>query len=90
MRVTILKVLKVYYRWFRTGSINRNAPYPPEIAWIKTTLSQREIQESEVLTKDEIIALIDSTSAPRDKVIIAVLAEGDSGSGRYCPQGLGI
>jgi len=31
-RDTELKQIKVFYRWLRTGSLERGQPYPPEVA----------------------------------------------------------
>ncbi|MBI4146120.1 tyrosine-type recombinase/integrase [Candidatus Woesearchaeota archaeon] len=65
-------VFKQYYAWLNGGK------YPPKVDWICTNIPHREkrvIKESELLTPDEISKVIDAADSPRNKALIAVLAE---------------
>jgi len=69
-------ILKRFYRWLRTGALDTSAPFPPEVAWIKTNLKKNELKEPDVLTEDEAMAMVRSADKTRDKAFIAVLYEG--------------
>jgi len=84
-RDTELKQIKVFYRWLRTGSLERGQPYPPEVAWIKSSIKRNEIKEPEILTEDEVKRMIDAANSLRDKAFIAVLYEGGLGIGEILP-----
>lgn len=65
-------ILKQYCAWLNKGQ------YPKKVAWICTTIPQKEkhlVYQGELLTKDEINKLLDSTDNPRNKALISVLAE---------------
>jgi len=72
----IRQILKHFYRWLRTGALDKSIPYPPEVAWVKANLKKNELKEPDVLTEDEAMAIIRSADKPRDKAFIAVLYEG--------------
>lgn len=65
-------ILKQFYAWLNKGR------YPEKVAWICTTIPIKEkklVNERELLTPEEVTKLIDSTDHPRNKAILAVLAE---------------
>jgi len=75
-RDTELKILKIFYRRLRTGSLEKSTPYPSEVAWIKSSIKRNEIKEPEILADDEVKRMIDAANNLRDKAFIAVLYEG--------------
>jgi integrase len=82
-------ILKRFYRWLRTGALDASQPFPPEVAWIKTNLKRNEMKVPEVLTEDEVQAMIDKAPKLRDKAFIAVLYEGGFRIGEILPAKLG-
>jgi len=65
-------VLKQFYAWTNRGK------YPHCVAWICTTIPHKQkfhVREGELLTEDEINKVIEATDHPRNKALIAVLAE---------------
>ena len=68
MRVT----LKKFYKWLKgNGEI-----FPPEVRWIKNNHKNDRIKMPEdLLTEQEILTLIRAATKPRDRAMIAVLAE---------------
>jgi len=84
-RDTELRIIKIFYRWLRTGSLEKGTPYPPEVAWIKSSIKRNEIKEPEILTEDEVKRMIDAANSLRDKAFIAVLYEGGFRIGEILP-----
>ncbi len=67
-------VLKRFYKWL----LGNDKEYPAHVKWISTTLSKRERRlpgEGDLLTEEDIKKLIATARHPRDKALIAVLAE---------------
>jgi integrase len=68
--ITFKAVLKKFYQWLR----GYEEDYPPEVKWLKTTIKiGSQIIPEDLLTEQEVIALINACPHPRDKAIIAVL-----------------
>ena len=69
----IFKVtLKRFYKWLKGG----DREYPEEVKWIKTTLSARDrMLPEDLLTEEEIKAMVDAMHHPRDKAFIMTLYE---------------
>jgi integrase len=88
-RDTELKMIKVFYRWLLTGSLDRNAPYPDVVKWIKTGVKRNELREPDILTEEEVKALIANAKTARDKAIIAVLYDGGFRIGEILPAKIG-
>ncbi|MDG6927900.1 MAG: tyrosine-type recombinase/integrase, partial [Nitrososphaerota archaeon] len=88
-RDTELKMIKVFYRWLLTGSLDRNAPYPDIVKWIKTGVKRNELREPDILTEEEVKALIANAKTARDKAIIAVLYDGGFRIGEILPAKIG-
>jgi integrase/recombinase XerD len=84
-RDTELRIIKIFYRWLRTGSLEKSTPYPPEVAWIKSGIKRNEIKEPEILTEDEVKRMIDVANNLRDKAFIALLYEGGFRIGEILP-----
>jgi integrase len=65
-------ILKQYYAW-----LNKNE-YPAKVAWICTTIPLKEkrlANHGDLLTVEDVNHLISSADHPRNKAIIAILAE---------------
>jgi len=64
-------VIKRFYKW-----INKDVDYPDTVKWIKTTMKNGNKKlPVDMLTVDEIQALIDNATNPRDKAFISTLYE---------------
>ncbi|MEM0116955.1 MAG: tyrosine-type recombinase/integrase [Conexivisphaerales archaeon] len=86
---TVLKQVKIFYRWLASGTLERNAPYPEIVSWIKAGVKKDELEEPEILTEDEVKALIDKASTTRDKALIAVLFDAGFRIGEILPGRVG-
>lgn len=65
-------ILKQFYKWMD------GEDYPKTVRWICTTIPQKEkalVKDSELLTEEDVNKVIASASHPRNKAIIAILAE---------------
>ncbi len=86
---TMLRQIKVFYRWLISGTLDRGAPYPEIVSWIKAGVKKNELEEPEILTEDEVKALIDKAPTTRDKALIAVLFDGGFRIGEILPRRVG-
>jgi len=65
-------ILKQFYKWQHKGA------YPPCVYWIVTTIPIKQkfhVRDGELLTEDEINKVIEAVDHPRNKALIAILAE---------------
>ena len=65
-------ILKQFYRWID------GEDYPKIVKWICTTIPHKEmpiIQESELLSEEEVNKIIATVDHPRNKAILAILGE---------------
>jgi len=69
-RRTFKTNLKIFYRWLRGSE-----EYPDEVRWIKPGKANNSIKPGDLLTKEEVERMIDATTNPRDKALIAVMYE---------------
>jgi len=79
-RATYATRIKAFYRWLLTGKWKKG-PYPKVVENISTTVKKYELpvkSPNDILTQDEILAMIDAAENPRDKALIALLY--DSGA----------
>ncbi len=88
-RDTELKMVKFFYRWLINGTLDRGSQYPPIVSWIKVGVKKSELEEPEILTEDEVKALIDKAPTTRDKALIAVLFDGGFRIGEILPRRVG-
>ena len=70
------KILKKFYKFVRYGNGDRKTQYPPEVAWVDTSIKRNEMKEPEVITEDEARRMIEAATTTRDKALIAVAYEG--------------
>lgn len=64
--------LKKFFRWLRKSEDE----YPPEVKWIRTTMKKKRIKlPDEILTSEEVQAMIIAAQKVRDKALIASLYE---------------
>ncbi len=65
--------LKRFYKWL----LGNDEEYPPCVRWVKTKGgNHRRTLPEDLLSKDEIRALIEAAINPRDRALIALLADG--------------
>jgi integrase/recombinase XerD len=70
------KILKKFYKFVRYGNGDRKTQYPPEVAWVDTSIKRNELKEPDVITEDEARRMIEAATSTRDKALIAVAYEG--------------
>jgi len=70
------KILKKFYKFVRYGNGDRKTPYPPEVAWVDTSIKKNELEEPDVITEEEAKRMIEAATSTRDKALIAVAYEG--------------
>lgn len=66
--------IKRFYQWLK--GIEEKGVYPDEVRWIPTTLKHdNHILPEELLTEEEVNKLISTAEHPRDKALVAALAD---------------
>lgn len=66
--------IKVTVKSFYKHLLGEDLYYPKNVAWIKTSLSMRKrVLPEDILTEDDILAMIRAAKHARDKAIIALL-----------------
>lgn len=66
-------ILKMLFRYY----LGDNEIYPKQVAWIRTTdRSQTPVDENNMLSQQEILAMIRAATNLRDAAVLALLAEG--------------
>lgn len=73
-------VLKKFSRWLEHGTGSKNKPYPEKVSWIPTRITNKQAQDcrpdpDDLVTPQEVRALIQASKMPRDKCFISMLAE---------------
>lgn len=64
--------LKKFFRWLR----HCEDGYPPEVKWLRTTMRKHRIKlPEEILTQEEVKAMIAAATNARDKAFVAALYE---------------
>ena len=74
-RATYATRIKAFYRWLLNGCW-RKGPYPKVVENLSTTIRKKELpvkSPNDILTKEEVLKLIDYADNPRDKCLIAML-----------------
>jgi len=62
--------LKKFYKWLSGGE-----QYPPEVRWIRASVKRNSRLPEELLSEEDVEALIGAARHPRDRALIAVLYE---------------
>ncbi len=65
------QVLKRFYRW----RLGRDQAYPDCVAWIRVKRSRNHKLPQDLLSREEIRGMIDACLNPRDRALIATLAD---------------
>ena len=65
-RITIKK----FFKWLRNTD-----EYPPEVKWFKSTVRRNEMRFPTIITKEELLKIIEAANHLRDKAFIFVLYE---------------
>ena len=68
---TIKSILKKFYKWLK----GNNQYYPEEISWLKAAKSKGIKLPEELLTKEEVVKLLNSCRTIRNKAFIITLFE---------------
>src|SRR3989338_3312376 len=64
--------IKTFYKWFEGD----NEEFPKKVRWISTRLkSKTSVKASDILSREEIVKMIENTNNLRNKALISVLAE---------------
>ena len=72
-----LKVsVKAFYKW-----LNNDKGYPESVSWIKTHGYERRKLPEELLTKEDVKALVEAAQNPRDRALIFMLYESGARAG---------
>ena len=86
-------VLKRFFKFLRSGDVDKETPFPEEVRWLKKTIKANERKEPEFSTPQEVEQLIQSAGSIRDKAMIAVQFDGGFRPGeapsherRRCPS----
>ncbi len=67
-----LFAVKRFFKFARTGNVDRETPYPEEVRWIKTAIKANERKEPLFFTSEEIEVMIKAATSLRDKAMLAV------------------
>jgi integrase/recombinase XerD len=78
-----IMVLKRFYKFLRSGSVDKETPFPEEVKWLKKTIKANERKEPEFLTPQEVEQLIQAADSVRDKAMIAVQFDGGFRPGEH-------
>jgi site-specific recombinase XerD len=70
-RMMRINTLKRFYKWIRTGSVDKSTSYSPEVSWIHLGIKRNEVIKPEILTEEEVKMLIEKANTLRDKAFIA-------------------
>jgi integrase/recombinase XerD len=75
-------VTKKLFQWLEYSDTSKDTPYPERVSWIKTGVSEKEVEKQsrispdKLLSPDDVKKLIDAATNPRDRAMISVLFEG--------------
>ncbi len=65
--------LKTFYKWIEYDRLDKSDPYPELVRWIKIDTAKTRKLPDELLTEEDVLALINQCRSPRDKAFIALL-----------------
>lgn len=74
--IDYLFIIKRFFKFVKYGNVDRETPYPEEVAWIKRKIKPSEGRTAEFLTPSEVKSMIVAAEKMRDKAMIAVGFEG--------------
>ncbi|MBS3052726.1 MAG: tyrosine-type recombinase/integrase [Candidatus Aenigmarchaeota archaeon] len=74
------KILKKFHKWLR-----QTEEFPPEVKWIKTNVRNHKKLPNELLTKEEVERLANTTDNSRDKAFILTLYDSGCRIGEFLP-----
>ncbi len=68
-----IMVLKRFFKFVRSGNVDKDTPFPEEVRWLKKTMKANEVKKPEFLTPAEVEAMISGgADSLRDKAMISV------------------
>ncbi|MGI0092130.1 MAG: tyrosine-type recombinase/integrase, partial [Nitrososphaerales archaeon] len=65
-------ILKRFYKFLRTGSVDREEPFPVEVRFLKSTIKANERELPEFLTPRDVESMIKVSSNQRDRAMLSV------------------
>lgn len=65
-----IMVLKRFYKFLRSGNVDKDTLFPDEIRWLKKTIKPNERREPDFLTPEDVELLIKAAETIRDKAMI--------------------
>ena len=71
-----IMVLKRFYKFLRSGNVDKETPFPLEVRWLKKTIKANERKEPKYSTPKEVEELIKAANITRDKCMISVGFDG--------------
>ncbi|MGH9918878.1 MAG: tyrosine-type recombinase/integrase, partial [Nitrososphaerales archaeon] len=74
--IDYLFIIKRFFKFIKYGNVDRENPYPEEVAWIKRRVKPSEGRRAEFLTPSEVKSMIVAAEKMRDKAMIAIGFEG--------------
>ncbi|MDG6920337.1 MAG: tyrosine-type recombinase/integrase [Nitrososphaerota archaeon] len=74
--IDYLFIIKRFFKFAKYGNVDRENPYPEEVAWIKRRVKPNEGRRAEFFTPAEVRSMIVAAEKLRDKAMIAVGFEG--------------
>ena len=74
-RIDYIIILKRFYKFVRTGSVDREEPFPQEVRFLKSTLKANERELPEYLTPTDVELMIKACDNQRDRVMLSVCFE---------------
>jgi len=71
-RIDYIIILKRFYKFIRTGSVDREEPFPEEVRFLKSTIKANERELPEYLTPNEVESMIKASDNQRDRAMLSV------------------
>jgi integrase/recombinase XerD len=77
-RAGLALTLKKVVQYAKTGRTDREQPFPPEVAWVKTLYREDNprVTADKVLREEDFVALMSHVNSPRDRAMLYVFYEG--------------
>jgi len=83
--------LRKLVQYAKTGSCAKGTPLPPEVSWVSLALKDKDsrVTPENLLTSEELIAILKATSNKRDRAMIYVLFEAALRPGELLTMSIG-
>src|SRR5574337_343026 len=64
--------VKRFYKFVRSGNVDKETPYPDEVRWMRKTIKPNERRQPEFFTSSEVETMIKNASTIRDRAMLSV------------------